>query len=272
MKNFLKLHGLIRPYDDRGKTLDWMFTDSKEFFDERLNENPNDKNLLWYKDNPIKYQINKDGFRLPYELTKEEGNVYLGCSFTFGVGLHYDKTWAHLLHEKIGEGKYWNLGAGGAGFQTVFRILYNNYSRIKIKNVFLHLPFPLRYEAFDEASKTWYPITPISKSKWGHPIRHRADNLLDFSNSESWSKTYMNELNNFNYVQTNLLAISYLCDKVNAPLYYVGEFERDYKLDENYPTKARDLHPTPTYHKKLSEHFLNLYNSKAHFKLEKNLL
>ena len=257
----MKLHGKISSYYARGKTLDWIFTDSKEFFDEQLEENPNDKSLLWYKDNPIKYKINKDGFRLPYELTKEEGNVYLGCSFTFGVGLHYDKTWAHLLHEKIGEGKYWNLGAGGAGFQTIFRILYNNYNRIKIKNVFLHLPFPLRYEAFDEVSKNWYSIAP-----------NRGHDLLDFSNSQSWSKTYMNELNNFNYVQTNLLAISYLCDKVNAPLYYVGEFKRDYKLDENYPTRARDFHPTPTYHKKLSEHFFNLYNSKAHFKLKKNLL
>ena len=77
----MKLHGKISSYYARGKTLDWIFTDSKEFFDEQLEENPNDKNLLWYKDNPIKYQINKDGFRLPYELTKEEGNVYLGCSF-----------------------------------------------------------------------------------------------------------------------------------------------------------------------------------------------
>ena len=155
----MKLHGKISSYYARGKTLDWISTDSKAFFDEQLEENPNDKHLLWYKDNPIKYQINNDGFRLPYELTKEEGNVYLGCSFTFGVGLHYDKTWAHLLHEKIGEGKYWNLGAGGAGFQTIFRILYNNYNRIKIKNVFLHLPFPLRYEAFDEVSKNWYSIS-----------------------------------------------------------------------------------------------------------------
>ena len=81
----------------------------------------------------------------------------------------------------------------------------------------------------------------------------------------------MNELNNFNYVQANLLMYRIYVIS-NAPLYYVGEFERDYKLDENYPTRARDFHPTPTYHKKLSEHFFNLYNSKAHFKLEKNLL
>ena len=73
------------------------FTDSKEFFDEQLEENPNDKVFLWYKDNPIKYKINKDGFRLPYDTIKEEGNDGLGCSFTFGVGLHYDKTWALLI-------------------------------------------------------------------------------------------------------------------------------------------------------------------------------
>ena len=83
----MKLHGKISSCAFRGKTLDWIFTDSKEFFDERLKENPNDKNLLWYKDNPIKYQINNDGFRLPYELTKEEVMyiwmfVYLWCWFT----------------------------------------------------------------------------------------------------------------------------------------------------------------------------------------------
>ena len=66
----------------------------------------------------------------------------------------------------------------------------------------------------------------------------------------------MNELNNFNYVQTNLLVISYLCDKVNDPLYYVGEFERDYKLDENYPTRIKEIF---IQHQHITKNYQNIF-------------
>jgi len=257
----------------RGKTLDWLFTDTEEGFQDELKENPTDKSLLWYKDNPIKYQLNSDGFRLPYDLTKEKGNVFLGCSFTFGIGVHYEKTWAHLLHEKIGGGKYWNLGCSGAGFQTTFRMLYNYYNKIKINNIFLHLPFNYRYEVFIEKGTKVFDRSQdyqneLTHGRWAtiSPQQEEYMKPLGFLNEE-WSKVYANDLNNHNYVQTNLLAIYGLAQELNVPLYYVGEFPIvSDKDNDDIPSRARDEHPSPQYHQRLAEHFYQLYNNQNTFR------
>jgi len=61
----------------------------------------------------IDYRINKQGFRCDH-FSDEEGILFLGCSFTFGVGLHEHQTWAYKVAEHFGV-KCWNLGIPGHG-------------------------------------------------------------------------------------------------------------------------------------------------------------
>ena len=94
--------------------------------------------------NPINYKLNNYGFRTNDNLEKKEGNVFLGCSFTFGEGHHLENTWSYKLHKKIGGGlKFWNLSMGGTGIDFAFRMLYSYKNLIDVKNVFLFIPFPL---------------------------------------------------------------------------------------------------------------------------------
>ena len=98
--------------------------DNEELFKENLAKYPDNKELLHYRDNPIKYALNDYGFRTPdnFDNAEEEGNVFLGCSHTFGIGHYLENTWSWRLNQKIG-GKFWNLSAPGTGIGTAARLL-----------------------------------------------------------------------------------------------------------------------------------------------------
>ena len=87
----------------------WFGTDFKELFEKNYKKYPNDESLKYYQENPIEYISNNYGFRTTDDFNDtDEGNVFLGCSFTFGLGLHLEDTWAYKVNKTIG-GKFWNL-------------------------------------------------------------------------------------------------------------------------------------------------------------------
>ena len=114
-------------------------TDAKEIYTRK-----------YFEENPLTYKINKDGFRnsdgSPF-VKGSEVNIFLGCSDTFGVGMHFEDTWSYKLN-KHHEGEYWNLGIPGTGVETQFRMLYHMVTKydVKINNVFHWLPFRNRHE------------------------------------------------------------------------------------------------------------------------------
>ena len=71
----------------------WNTTDSEETLKANL-KNKESKLVLekyGYLDNPISYDYNSMGFR-SNEFDKGKGLVTLGCSFTFGTGLHLEEV------------------------------------------------------------------------------------------------------------------------------------------------------------------------------------
>ena len=76
--------------------------DSKWSFEENLRKKPKDTCLLHYKANPIEYKFNNFGFRSNIDFVPGvEGNVYLGCSHTFGTGHYQENSWPGVLNEKL---------------------------------------------------------------------------------------------------------------------------------------------------------------------------
>ena len=116
----------------------------------RFNRNLPNESLEYYKKNPIEYNYNNFGFRTPDDFNDtDEGNVFLGCSHTMGVGHHLENTWSYKVNKKVG-GKFWNLSQGGCGIQTDYRLLLAWKDTLKIKNIFHYtVPWP-RYEFFTE--------------------------------------------------------------------------------------------------------------------------
>ena len=121
----------------------WNGSDSKDNF---LN-NANEDKMAYWKDKSIEYKFNNLGFRSDVDFhPKDHGAVFLGCSFTEGVGLPLEYTWGYHMSKYLDE-PFFNLGIGGKGIHAAYRNLVNahNYGLIFDK-VFLFAPPFYRYE------------------------------------------------------------------------------------------------------------------------------
>lgn len=146
-------------------THNWFPMDTEKLFLRNKEKYPRNTSLKYYIENPIKYELNNFGFRTPDDFnSKDEGNVFLGCSHTFGIGHHLENTWSYLLNQKIG-GKFWNLSVPGTGIVTHFRLFLGYYKELKIKNIFHFAPKYNRFEFFINATPTPYQITNMDTWK-----------------------------------------------------------------------------------------------------------
>jgi hypothetical protein len=134
---------------NKNKTELFCAMDTQELWDKNSKKYLNDETTKYYQKNPIEYFFNNCGFRTPDDFNdKDEGNIFLGCSNTMGIGHLLENTWSYKLNKHIG-GKFWNLSQGGSGTDTAFRLLYGFKDYLKVKNIF-HLTtpsyHPFRYE------------------------------------------------------------------------------------------------------------------------------
>ena len=221
--------------------------------------------LLYYVENPLTYTFNSDGFRTWEDFSKGgDVNIYLGCSNTFGLGIHQKHTWAYKLHEHISNGeKYWNIALPGNGIQTDFRTLYyilKTYENIiNVKNIFHWADYHFRFEFFDN---------------YGPRILSTHDYTSSDSNIDTIKNNLLVKTNNkLNYI-SNINAIQNLSNNFGAN-YHICNFEYLHKIvkpnikcDINFNRKlsnllARDLlHPSYVTHHKMFESMLTLHNRK----------
>ena len=115
----------------------FMSPDDEDTFKHNLQINSKillDNNWIDSKNNlvDIDYKINKQGFRCDH-FSDEEGILFLGCSFTFGVGLHEHQTWAYKVADNYNT-KCWNLGIPGHGFD-IHSYFVNCHLKEELPNV-----------------------------------------------------------------------------------------------------------------------------------------
>lgn len=153
-KHFLKEDSnYLKPNRPPSTTLDWLVADTQELFEKHYNEHPNSIHLQNYISKPIKYKLNNYGFRTNDDFNKFDiGNIFLGCSHTFGIGHHLKNVWSYKLSQTIGD-RFYNLGEPGSGIMEQYRILFNFIDKLKVKNVFHYLPDEdwYRYEYIKES-------------------------------------------------------------------------------------------------------------------------
>jgi len=130
-----------------GQEVNWLDTDSAEQYSANYNDTNKRKlleKLRWTKHN-ITYTFNSNGFRAP-EFKKNEPNiVFLGCSFTVGIGLNISDTFSHNVSQSLGLQNY-NLGKGGGSNKTAFRVGHHWIPKLKPKIVVLMSPEITRSE------------------------------------------------------------------------------------------------------------------------------
>ena len=224
----------------KNRTLGWIPSDSKSNFLDRLKKDPTNPSLLHYLENPISYKLNNYGFRTPIDFVDGvEGNLFLGCSHTFGIGHYLENTWSWKLNEYVG-GNFLNAAVGGAGIGTASRLLYGLKGIIKPKNVFLYFPHLYRFEYFHPKYKAWHTVGVKDL---------KARLIVEKNNMEMYYYLHFN-------------AIKTLCKELNTPLYTITN-ENIFSIShETFPDCARDYHKPPSHHINIFELFKQAYDNK----------
>lgn len=152
-------------------------TDSEEKF--YLNREKFGKDWYYY-DKDIEYKYNSWGYRTKeFSELSDEYVLVFGCSFTEGIGLHYDDIWATKLSKKLNIDVF-NLGIGGSGPDIVFynTILFQNFvlKNNKLpKYVIYQWPFDNRtsYMFYREENLMHIETFSISYPKEAYPPNYK---------------------------------------------------------------------------------------------------
>jgi hypothetical protein len=196
-------------------------TRSQYFGKKILTEKGTDNPKAWIPTNyqEITYAHNEHGFRCDSFSAKSQFPLlFLGCSFTEGIGINLEDVWSHRLLEKIKEQKnidipYWSLAVGGSSIDLQALYLHTYIDQFKPKYIFFLLP-PLErrsIRAFEKSimfsvSDVRTPNDPLTDLE--NRIINQASQLLldpDYSILESLK---------------SLMLINELCNRYQTKVFY----------------------------------------------------
>jgi hypothetical protein len=217
------------------QTIDWISGDTKETYENNLIGR---KSLLenqnWLN-NKVTYKFNSHGFRCE-EFTNSPSAMFLGCSFTLGLGVNVEQSWTTIVSDSLNL-KCINLGQAGGSNDTAFRLGSHWIEKLQPKLVVLLTPSAHRHELIEKEMIHFFT-----------PQRINQDRFSPYLNT--WLS---NETNSTMSALKNTLALEYIClqNKIKFVKYDASNFRRlDY---------ARDLaHPGVESHKELASKMLNL--------------
>lgn len=220
---------------DKNKTLEWSGTDNLETYNQNIKDPKKYailKNNNWL--DPIEYKFNNHGFRADAFDDRPAG-LALGCSFTNGTGLRIEQVWPSIL-SKLLNIHVWNLGIGGASFDTVFRILEYYLPKLNPKFVCVLMPPVNRFE-YCNRDDSYYIIQANSSE----------------AHSQFAKEWLTQEVNGISNRRKNMLAVQQLCSINNIPVFF-DDSEIPYgKCDMDY---AKDfMHYGVDTHYNLAHHF-----------------
>ena len=217
----------------KNQSLLWHSGDTKELFEENRKAN---KLREWHSVSNMEYNFNSYGFRAN-EFLETDNVLSLGCSFTFGEGIHEYQTWSNIVSKTLGFANF-NLGIPGASADCCFRMATNWIPQLKPKVVLYQSPEPSRFEWFDHTLKR--PHNMLASSK---------------NHSAFYKEWILNENNlKFNYLK-NLYAIQHLAESHGAKFIHIA-LNNIVRLDF-----ARDLgHYGPKTNQAVAEDILRQLN------------
>lgn len=215
--------------------MDWFSVDSLDNFLKQSKEHQE----YWNQQPPIKYSLNKHGFRgdeLPEEECRES-ITFMGCSNTVGIGIHKEDTWPAIVAKELNLREI-NLGVCAGSADTAFR-LYNEWQPIhKSKITCFLMPPTSRMEIIDPHGN-WTNIGHWSlKDEW------MTDELLVGLLDDT-----LNEVR----VDRNTAAIKHIANETDSKV-IVLPYQAKVDL-------ARDnMHGGKNFHKNMAELFLKEIN------------
>lgn len=175
-------------------SIPWCPMDTAELYMKNRIEQTSLLKQNGWMDNTFDYSFNSKGFRCK-EFTHNPTIMFLGCSYTCGIGLPVNNIWPELVAKSLNL-QCANMGQGGGSSDTAFRLCLGWIDQIKPSIVIFLKPPDIRWEL-------------VSNDR----INFLGVNTRDTSN---YIKEYVIDDNNvyFNNYK-NKLAIESLCTQRN---------------------------------------------------------
>lgn len=215
----------------------WSGLDNQERFDANM-ANPETRKKMeqlgWTDPDTIEYRYNHQGFRGD-EFDDRPAGIAVGCSHTMGTGNRQHETWPHVLSTLLNM-HVWNLGTGGSGIDTNFRLLDHYIKILKPRFVVHAVPSIQRFEVCIKDKWQAILVTSLGEHETLRPF---------------CQEYFLNPVNSEMNAKRNLMAIRYLCHTHDVP-YYALDVARAMDLEE---AAARDLwHPGPVQQRIFAEY------------------
>ena len=222
MEHITKSHPYILCKNTETK---WLPSDTQELFEENCANNRSKLEQYKWLDTPITYKFNSEGFRAN-EFDKTGGIMFLGCSFTFGIGLPVEQTFSRIVSKEL-KTNCFNLGLPASSNDTAFRLADIWIPVLEPSMVVMLSPLPMRFEILSHE----IPNEEEAVSRFVTTM----DQISNTADKSKWLDTNQNGLLNR---RKNKLAIEKLCD--DKKIKFVHDNTEDMKIVDF----ARDLsHP-----------------------------
>ncbi len=211
-----------------------------------------------YTPDTVFYNFNSSGYRSD-ELAPTE-YLFLGCSYTQGIGIPLDHTWSKRLHNDITPNQpYINLAFQGGGFSYFIRTLLKCISIVTPKTLILVWPYGWRHEMVTTNNQLFIWTTANTGSSLPQAIDR--DRVVAYELYQTTTQ------NHFEIVQ-GLQTIATICRLANVQFVHTGWIYSDEKLPslfENTVGAIGNYIPTTTFNNiKRWEHLPSLARDSSH--------
>ncbi len=207
----------------------------------------------------LQKEINNFGFRSDNFIKNHNKKhaLFLGCSYTWGTGLHLDEVWSKILYNKININDefsgYFNLGIPGDSIYTCITNTFkyfNNFGKPEV--IFFNIPVIDRFYLYKKDKEKFFRST-IKSNKTLELLSYQYYYILEKYCEENKIK---------------LFSFSWYLGYKTHPL---SNFKTFYNIDDkkisnyvynnNLPLKASDdTHLGPAYHKYWAEEMYRIHS------------
>ena len=169
---------------------------------------------IWYN-TPVTYTFNSSNLRMNHDVEtvlRSDYIIFFGCSYTVGVGVPLEKTYAYLVSSSV-KMPYINAGIAGASPEYVFLNILNYLSTVPKKPNCMIVNWPDDHRGFfiddDKKMKTLFPFFDPPEKWRGYykdfilnDVNREEKFLLYKKLIENFVKSY--KINYFQFTQASL--------------------------------------------------------------------
>lgn len=203
--------------------------------------------------NPITYTVNSHAFRTQelddlFDFT--ESIMVLGCSMTFGIGVHNETTWAYKVGQELNLPVI-NLGIPGGSLDAMYRVYSYWQPRIKSKYTIALMPPGRRMEIQRNRHHNTF-----RDGHWEKVGAHRMGDYMTINRpvGELFAHQLFEDEIYTIQTQKNINAIKHIAHETNSRFHL---FDTEGNLTRDH-IKARDsIHPGPVWHDEIKEMVIN---------------